>query len=63
MMLIRWKDALINVDGLRDTYYEHTHHRVTLKFSTGENVLCYVSSDKELDELFHRIFVAANKKG
>ena len=62
MILIRWKDAIINLDGLRDTYYENTHHRITLRFSTGEKVMCYVSSDKELDELFHRIFMAVNKK-
>ena len=61
MILIRWKDAIINVDGLRDTYYEHTHHRVILRFSTGEEVMCLVSSDKELEELFNRIFTAAKK--
>lgn len=63
MILIRWKDAIINLDGLRDTYYENTHHRITLKFSTGEKVMCYVSSDKELEDLFNRIFMAVNKKG
>ena len=62
-MLIRWKDALINVDGLRDTYYEHTNHRITLQFSTGEKVMCCVSCEKELEELFHRINVAVAKKG
>lgn len=63
MMLIRWKNAIINVDGLRDTYYEHTHNRITLRFSTGEQVMCIVSSDKELEELFHRISVVVGKKG
>lgn len=63
MILIRWKDAIINVNGLRDTYYENTHHRITLRFSTGEKVMCFVSSDKELEELFNRISTAVAKRG
>ena len=62
MILIRWKDAIINVDGLRDTYYEHTQHRVILRFSTDEKVVCPVSSNKELEELYNRISTAVGKK-
>ena len=62
MKLMRWKDQVINLDGLREARHFSTNAEMRLFFQ-GEPcyIVCSVLNDKEKEEFMSRLFQVVTK--
>lgn len=61
MKFIRWKDDLINIEGLRSVEYSNTNSKAKLYFQNESRVIEIWVNDKDLNEFYSRINKANEK--
>ena len=61
MKFIRWKDDLINIEGLRSVEYSNTNSKAKLYFQNESRVIEIWVNDRDLNEFYSRINKANEK--
>ena len=61
MKFIRWKDDLINIEGLRSVEYSSTTSKAKLYFQNESRVIEIWVNEKDLNEFYSRINKANEK--
>lgn len=61
MMLLKYKDNIVNLDGLRNIEYSNTNHQLHFYFSNGGRVDWYIN-DKDLKDIYERLFKIVEKR-
>lgn len=60
MMLFTWKNNIINLEGLRNTFYSSTNQNLTFYFQNGDKVNIFVG-EKDLNDVYEKIYKAVEK--
>ena len=60
MILFIWNNSIINLEGLRNTSYSSTNHRLTFYFQNGDKVDILVG-EKDLKDVYEKIYKAVEK--
>ena len=55
MKLFKYKNDIINLDGLRHIEYSHTNYKLIFYFQNGDKVELYIN-DKDLKNIYEDIF-------
>lgn len=62
MILFTWNNNIINLEGLRNVSYSSTNWRLHFYFQNGDKVEIVVN-EKELKDVYEKIYKAVEKKG
>jgi hypothetical protein len=60
MKLFKYKNSIINLDGLRHIEYSNTNYKLFFYFQNGDKVELYIN-DNDLKNIYEDIFRIAEK--
>ena len=55
MKLFKYRNSIINLDGLRNIEYSNTNHKLIFYFQNGDTVELYIN-DQDLKNIYENIF-------